>query len=218
MTDLRIAVLILSSGLCKTFFAQSLGQLFQYRHWTRSRPDVSSMVRKQFVQVGSVIHANREVLVDRALEWGATHILFIDDDMAFNPKAVEIMLGRKQAFVACNYPRRVMPIKFTACALDMKTPMVTSEKQEGLEEAGYTGFGLSLIEADVIRAIPKPRFLPLWLEDLQTYTTEDWPFCEKVRAAGHKVLVDHDASKYVGHIGEYLFEWAQYQAPAAEAA
>jgi hypothetical protein len=218
MTDLRIAVLILSSGLCKTFFAQSLGQLFQYRHWTRSRPDVSSMVRKQFVQVGSVIHANREVLVDRALEWGATHVLFIDDDMAFNPKAVEIMLGRKQAFVACNYPRRVMPIKFTACALDMKTPMVTSEAQEGLEEAGYTGFGLSLIEADVIRAIPKPRFLPRWLEDLQSYTTEDWPFCEKVRAAGYKVLVDHDASKYVGHIGEYLFEWAQYQAPAAEAA
>ena len=215
MTDLRVAVLVLSSGLCKTFFAQSLGQLFQYQHWTRSRPDATSLVRKQFIQVGSVIHANREVLVERAMEWNATHVLFIDDDMVFNPKAVEIMLGRKQGFVACNYPRRVMPIRFTACAMDMKTQIVTSDQQEGLEEAGYTGFGLSLIEAEVLRAVLKPRFLPRWLEESQSYTTEDWPFCEKVRAAGYKVLVDHDASKYVGHVGEHIFEWTHYQAPEA---
>jgi hypothetical protein len=209
MIDLRVAVLVLSSGLCKTFFAQSYGQLFQYKHWTRSRPDAGTLVRKQFVRVGSVIHANREVLVAQALEWGATHVLFIDDDMCFNPKAVEVLLGRKQPFVACNYPRRLLPIKFTACALDMVTPMVTNEQSEGLEEAGYTGFGLSLIERQVFEKVPQPWFLPRWREESKSYTTEDWPFCEKVREAGFQVLVDHDASKMVGHIGEHVFEWTQ---------
>jgi hypothetical protein len=213
MSEIKIAVLVLSSGLCKTFFAQSLAQLFQYSKLLGLRPDVTSLQRKQFVQIGSVIHGNRELLVTKALAWEATHVLFIDDDMCFNPKAVEIMLGRQQAFVACNYPRRVLPIHFTACALDMKSAMVTNEASEGLEEAGYTGFGLSLIETEVFRKVPQPWFLPRWMESTMSYTTEDWPFCEKVRTAGYKVLVDHDASKFVGHIGEYLFEWAQQEAP-----
>lgn len=206
--EIKLAVLVLSSGHCKTFFAQSLAQLFQYSKLMRLRPDASGMQRKQFVQVGSVIHANRERLVCLALDWGATHVLFADDDMCFNPKAVEILLGRKQAFVACNYPRRVLPISFTAVGPDMKMEMVTNNASEGLEEAGYTGFGLSLIDTDVFRAIPQPWFLPKWLEDQKQYTTEDWPFCEKVREAGYKVLVDHDASKLVGHVGDHLFDWS----------
>jgi hypothetical protein len=43
------------------------------------------------------------------------------------------------------------------------------------------------------------------------YTTEDNPFCQRIRAAGFPTYVDHDASKLVGHIGMHTYEWRQWR-------
>jgi hypothetical protein len=69
------------------------------------------------------------------------------------------------------------------------------------------GFGLSLIEARVFRALQKPYFLNQYRND--AYTTEDLPFYYQARAAGFTAYVDQDASKQVSHIGSLEYRWDQ---------
>lgn len=211
MNDIRVAVCVPTSGQVKAWFAHSLAGLMAYGNALQQRPDSESIALTLFMQETSVIHSNRELLVKMALEWKASHVMFLDDDMVFDPRVLTIMLGRRHAMVACNYPKRGWPITFTAVRPDGKGAIVTSEGSSGLEAASYTGFGVSLIETRVFEATPKPWFLPIYLQDSDTYTTEDNPFCQRIRAAGFATYVDHDASKLVGHCGMHTYEWKQYR-------
>ena len=215
MSDqIKVAVCVPSrEGQCRTMFAHSLAGLMGYGNMLRSRCDAESFEMTLKVQESSVIHANREMLVKESLAWGATHIMFLDDDMVFNPLVLEMLLSRRQPFVACNYPKRGWPITFTAVRLDGKGYIITHKGSSGMEEAFYTGFGVSLIERQVFEKTKQPWFLPLYLEKEGVYTTEDNPFCVRVREAGFKVLVDHDASKNVGHVGLHTFDWSQWREP-----
>ncbi len=211
---IRIAVCVPTAGTVSAFFAHSLAALMAYGNSLRQRPETEAIELTLLLQETSVIHANREKLVEQALEWGATHILFLDDDMVFRADVLSIMLGRRHAMVACNYPKRGWPITFTAIKPSGNAAIITHKESTGLEEAAYTGFGVSLIAAEVFRKTPKPWFLPLYLGESNTYTTEDNPFCIRIREQGFKVYVDHDASKLVGHRGMHTYEWNQYQPQA----
>lgn len=211
---IRVAVCVPTSGICRSWFAHSLAGLVGYGQSLAARRDAESIELTLFMAETSVIHANREGLVKQALEWDATHILFLDDDMCFDPRVLSILLGRRQAFVACNYPKRGFPITFTAIRADGKAHIVTDAAATGLEEAFYTGFGVSLIEIDVFKRTPKPWFLPQYIADSDTYTTEDNPFCQRIRTAGFRVFVDHDASKMIGHVGAHTYGWQQWRPDA----
>jgi len=208
---IRVAVCVPSSGQCKTFFAHSLAALMAFGQALRSRSDAESFEITVLVQESSVIHMNREMLVQSAIEWDCTHVMFLDDDMVFNPMVMEMLLSRRQPYVACNYPKRGLPITFTAVREDKRGTIVTKQDSSGMEEAFYTGFGVCLIERKVFEKTKKPWFLPLYLKKEGVYTTEDNPFCQRVRKSGFKILVDHDASKLVGHIGQQVYEWKQWQ-------
>jgi len=211
--EIKVAVCVPTAGTVKAWFAHSLAGLLSYGNSLRQRPEAESVSMTLLMQETSVIHANREKLVKDALEWGATHVMFLDDDMVFDPRVLTIMLGRRHAMVACNYPKRGWPITFTAVRVDGKGHIVTREDSSGLEEAGYTGFGVSLIERQVFEKTPKPWFLPLYIAEGDLYTTEDNPFCQRIRSAGFPTFVDHDASKMVGHVGMHTYEWKQWREP-----
>lgn len=211
---IRVAVCVPSSGQCSTWFAQSLAGLMQCSQTLRARPEAESFSITVLVQESSVIHGNREKLVERAIEWDCTHVLFIDDDMVFNPHMLEMLLSRRQPYVACNYPKRGFPIVFTATKADKSSDMPTTKHSLGMEEAWYTGFGFCLIERQVFEKTPKPWFLPQYVAELNEYTTEDNPFCERVRKAGFTILVDHSASRLLGHVGKHIYTWKDH--PEAE--
>jgi hypothetical protein len=212
MTEaIRVAICIPSSGSCKTFFAQSLAGLMQCGEVLRSRGEAGSFSLTTFVQESSNIPSNRESLVLKALEWNCTHVLFLDDDMLIEPIVMEMLLSRRQPFIACNYAKRQFPIEFTAVRLDNTRDMVTSKDTIAMEEALYTGFGACLIERKVFEAIPRPWFLPFVDPTTGEYSTEDNPFCQKVRGAGFKVLVDHTASRHIGHIGQHIYTWRDWK-------
>lgn len=213
MKEIRVAICVPTAGTVKAWFAHSLAGLMAYGQALAQRPDSESIALTLFMQETSVIHSNRETLVKQALEWKATHVMFLDDDMVFDPRVLTIMLGRRHPMVACNYPKRGWPITFTAVRPDGCGTIVTTEQSSGLEEASYTGFGVSLIEARVFEQTPRPWFLPLYLADADIYTTEDNPFCDRIRKAGFATLVDHDASKLVGHCGAHTYDWRQWQPP-----
>ncbi len=155
------------------------------------------------------IHGNREKLVTRAIEHGDTHILFIDDDMCFEPRALEIMFGRRAPVVVTNYLIKVPDPRFVAIGLGGEF-VPTTEASVGAEPILFSGFGFSLFDLDVFKGLPKPWFMPEWDEEKQDYTTEDYPFFQKLHAAGHEVLLDHDASKLLGHVGRKVWGWQEW--------
>lgn len=209
--DIRVAICVPTAGMCSSWFAHSLVGLIGYGNSLAARGDSESIYITMFMQESSVIHANREKLVGVAQEWKMTHLMFIDDDMIFDPRVLAVLLGRRQSFVGCNYLKRGFPPTFTAVRMDQKSHVITKEDSTGLEEAYYTGFGCALIEAEVFEKTPKPWFLPKYHEGIDMYTTEDNPFCERIRAAGFKVYCDHDASKMISHRGAFSYNWDQWK-------
>lgn len=156
---------------------------------------------------------NREKLAQMALEDKFTHLMFIDDDMVWNPQILSPLLSRIRNgcdIVTCNYViKEEPPTQFTAMALDGQR-LKTTAKSSGIEEIAGNGFGVSIIATKVFEAIPEPWFLPTWTKE-KGYSTEDLPFFRKAREAGFKVWVDHDASKAVAHVGRKQWSWKHVQ-------
>lgn len=216
MSDLKVAACVPTAGLVNSDFAHSLAALMAYSHHLRSRPGDESIALTLLMQQTSCIHANREALVTQALDWGCSHILFLDDDMVFSPQVLDVLLGRRQPIVVTNYTMKGTPPTFVAVGMDTKRRIVTCEQSTGLEEIHYSGFGVSLFERQVFEQTPKPWFLPRYDAENDTYTTEDLPFFEAARAAGFKCWLDHDASKLIGHRGLRTYEWRDWSAPLEE--
>lgn len=215
--EIRVAICIPTSGMVSAWFAHSLaGLVMSAQASATARRDCPALYLTVLMLESSVVHMNRENLAKEARNWKATHLMFLDDDMIFDPRVLAILLGRRQAFVGCNYPRRGWPITFTAVKRGGNGFIITDKDATGMEEAEYIGFGVSLIEMHVFDKVQPPWFLPEYVPHLEAYTTEDNPFCRKVREAGFPVYVDHDASKLIQHRGQHQFSWDQYKPPIDE--
>lgn len=172
--------------------------------------------------VGSMVCTAREEMLEGSLKLGATHLLFLDEDMGFHPMTLNNMLARQQPFVACNYPMKAWPQNFTARRLDRAEWLPTKENSSSLEEVDFCGLGFALIERQVMEALgDAPNFLNTWDEEWHSYATEDRYFCHKIREKGFPVYIDHDASKLVYHCGNHTYSWddekdAHHRQPYAE--
>ena len=213
MSDvIKLVIAIPTAGTVKMGFAYSLAGLIGYisANAIPSRPEATLEVKMDVVE-SSVIHTNREKLVRRAIDTGMTHLMFLDDDMVFEPNILDVMLGRRQPVVCTNYL-----IKTDACdsfvAVGLKDKRVTTtEKSRGIVPIAYSGFGVSVFEIEVFKNTPQPWFLPKFIPEDNGYTTEDNPFYERVRNAGYKVYLDQDASKLVSHLGGSSWNWKEYK-------
>ena len=202
-----LAICTPSTGLCRTAYAYSLARLVMYAAMNRFLPESPQQEVRLLMLEGSGISANREAMVEDALHAGSTHILFLDEDMGFDPDVAHLLFSRRQPIVGCNYPMRVPPPQFTALAMDTTHRIYTGPSSTGLEPAFYIGFGCALIERQVFERIARPRFLIGYNTETHRYSTEDHPFCRKARDAGFVVYVDHDASKKLFHVGNHNYRW-----------
>ena len=162
--------------------------------------------------VGASISENRDKMCDKAIELGATHLLFIDDDMGFAPECLNIALMRQVPIVLANYRRKNPPGTFTAYENDESIAgkeIITTHDSTSLVPCLNGGFGFCLIETDVLRQMPKPRFLNQYLPQVDRYSTEDWPFFTKVRELGIPAFVDQEISKRVWHNGSFAYTFDQ---------
>lgn len=183
----------------------------------QTRPDAAFEFNFDFV-ASSVWISNREQLAKRAVERGNTHLMFVDDDMSFDPRVLEILLGRRQSVVATNYLIKKQADEdptFVAVAPNGRR-IITRTESTGLQDIAYSGFGVSLFEIDVFKKTPQPWFMPEFVPDESMYTTEDNPFFRKVREAGFPCYIDHDASKLVKHHGVGVWSWEQWRPAKAE--
>jgi hypothetical protein len=157
-----------------------------------------------FQNQGTLIVNQRQELAQASLDAGATHILFIDADMRFPKDAIFRLLQRDEAIVAVNYSTRKLPLQPVAFRDDTTTERVYTEQDDtGLESVAAIGMGLMLIKAEVFQKMPKPWFFVPYQNGI--YTGEDIFFCRTAREFGFEVLLDHDLSKEVRHIGAFEF-------------
>jgi len=185
-------------------FAVDLAQLYAY---TKERG------RWPSVTVGfltaTYIHVGRELFLEAALKQGATHVLWLDTDMSFPREAAVLLAMHEQPIVGCNYVVRYPTGLFTARRDDARVP--TLEHSTGLEAVDEIGFGVVLMQTDVIADLPRPWFRH-GLNAQGGDIGEDIMLCRALRAAGHTVYIDHDLSKEIGHIGHHTYRTLEREA------
>lgn len=141
-------------------------------------------------------HLRHDLATNAIKQHQATHILWVDADMAFPADSLHRLLLHEKDIVGCTYPRRLGSPFSSATDLDGQPFKASST---GLERAGVIGFGLLLTRINVFEGEYE---MPLFAHhDDDGYCTEDVTFCRKVRARGHEIWVDHDLSREVRHIG-----------------
>lgn len=207
--EIRLVIAIPTSGLVQAVFAYSLaGLVARLSQGIPTRPEATLLLSVD-VQQSSVIHSNREQLVRRAIDNNNTHLMFLDDDMKFEPQVGEILLGRRLPVVGTNYAIKEFPLKFVAVAPDGRR-IITKEASTGLQAIAYTGFGVSMFDLEVFKKTPQPWFQTEFVAESNCYTTEDNPCFRRIREAGFPCYLDHDASKLVTHMGPFAYHWSQW--------
>jgi hypothetical protein len=170
-----------------------------------------------FTVTSSVLTESRHVLGQQALDWNATHLLWVDSDMSFPKDALCRMLARPEPIVAANYVQRKAPFDWTAQKKRGET-LLTNPRSKGLETADRVGFGFLWMRAEILRKLPKPWFSFEWVDDPdhgEGTAGEDVGFCDRVRnELGTAIHVDHDLSKEMGHLGTFEFGPAIKWGPA----
>lgn len=158
---------------------------------------------------GSMLPKLRQDALNDAVMMGSTHALFLDSDMYFPHDLVHRLLSHKKAVVACNCATKATPASPTARAYvegdPRGRPIFTTLSNKSLERVWRVGTGVMLIELKAIRNMPRPWFELKWSEAIQDFEGEDWYFCRQLEAAGIDLYVDHAASAYIGHLGDYMY-------------
>lgn len=213
----NISVVVPSGTEVKAYFAFDLANMMIYTAENYLKPGNLSKLNLAF-QVATYIHSARQILADASLNIGSHYTLFIDSDMRFPPDALIKLLLHGKPMVGINACTRSIPPRFTAIKAvtgpngEAGTILRTEPDSTGLEAVEGIGFGMVLIRQDVFLALPPPTELPwFWFDWIKghegnTQVGEDVHFCKLVREAGFEILVDHDLSKKIKHIGNMEFD------------
>lgn len=210
---LSVSIATPTAGTIHACYAMSLTRLVL--HFLQTPVLAQEYSNKRIItqmQVGANIGQARDNMCDAAIAQGCNHLLFIDDDMGFSEDCLNIALARQMPIVLANYRRKMPPGFFTATKIDKDeniTEIQTTTESTSLQECYYGGFGFCLIDVEVLKAVKKPRFLMEYSHELESYTTEDFPFFREARKAGYPAYVDQEVSKRVYHNGTFPYSFDQ---------
>lgn len=218
---INVMVAIPTMNQVEAHFAYDLAQMMAFTNRHFVKPGVIDWLGLGMI-TATYVHSARQELCGQMLANDCDYVLFLDSDMRFPQDALVKLLQHQEPFVGVNYVKRSFPPKYVAIKDlgDIETGgrgklLATRADSTGLEECDAIGFGVTLIRRDVLMALPDPRengpwFWFEWQPDAGSQIGEDVYFCNLAREAGFKVLVDHDLSKKVQHIGmeRYTLEHA----------
>ena len=168
----------------------------------------------------SLIPRGRNNLIAKALaNTAATHIMFIDADIRFEPEAI-LRLALHNVGVACGlYPMKGIPIKYVL-------NIVPGARRNGsLFEVSTSGTGFMMIKREIIEKLievmPERKYkdslnlgaqyekhmyalFDTMIDENGHYLSEDWTFCKFVREK-LRVPVWIDTEIKLDHLGTYTF-------------
>jgi hypothetical protein len=126
---------------------------------------------------------------------GATHVLFLDDDMVWPANLLVKLLGHNVPVVGATYFTRTPPHDVVCGDLDGTTARNWQRLPVGLEEVGWVGAGALLVEVAVLQ-----RMREDWFHSNQC--GEDVQFCRRLRDMGIPVYVD--GGTVCGHVTDQV--------------
>jgi len=209
---MRIAILIPARGQMEVATAFDLVAMCAYTIKT-TKHDIDL-----FTSAGTLIFDQRNNLVKTALEVKADYLLFVDADMRFPKDTLKILMAHDKDIIGVNATTRSEPVKPTAKNMlinedgSIDWMPIYSNAKTGIEKADGIGCGVMLIKRKVVETIEEPYF---YFEQLpgNRILGEDIYFCVKAKDAGFDTWVDHDLSKYIKHIGQYVYGWHNIEIP-----
>jgi hypothetical protein len=149
---------------------------------------------------------------------GATHLMFIDSDIRFDPEGIFKLIDADKDLVAGLYPVKGYPIRYVVNG--MPEPVM----EGNLEEVRHIGTGFMMIKRTVLEQMivkfPEKKFRdsigvgkqfePFMYALFETsldangdYMSEDWYFCDVWRAMGGKVFAHKEI--ILNHTGFHEF-------------
>jgi hypothetical protein len=146
----------------------------------------------------------RNSLVRRAQQHGATHILWMDADMTFPKDALVRLLDHDKDIVGTNYSTR-RPPNIPTAEREGEGLIYITPGAAGLLEVSRMGFGLVLTKIGIYDTIEKPYFSLAYRPQFDDFTGEDVFFCRKAKEAGFTSFIDLQLSQQVGHLGEFRY-------------
>ncbi len=155
---------------------------------------------------GSNLPRVRNRLVDAALESGCKHLMFIDDDMVWQPDMVHNLWKHQYAIVSALTVRKQWPHFSGAVLMGEDGKRTVAPEFKGVIEVDAVGTGFMLINMDVFRKLKRPWFaMPPLREDTEG---EDYFFCTNAKNEGYKVWVDCDVQ--VGHLAQHIVTYQDH--------
>jgi hypothetical protein len=189
---MKLFVGIPTAGAPAKIFVESLGRL---------ELPVGTQAFERGIVTGNFVPAQRDVLLERGIAWGADVVVMCDDDMVLPPDALrglcDALAQRPDAAIvgALYYSRDgLRPMVVDAWdetdttrgwipAFDERTPVAV----DGV------GFGCVAIRVASIRGFARPFFATHIFVEASAgrvrVCNEDYLFCARARAAGHAVLL-----------------------------
>jgi hypothetical protein len=147
---------------------------------------------------GLYIDHNRNMIVEKAIEAGSTHLMFIDADMQFPSDGIDKLLAHNKNIIGGYYNTRRgnSPIKFRE-----NGKFITKEIPKEPFQAWTVPTGFMLIKLDCLNKLRKPYFATLTHSD--GTMGEDVYFCKEANEQGLEVWCDPTIK--IGHVGKYIY-------------
>jgi len=202
---LHVGICIPTTGLWEANFGMSLCMVVKDFSARRIKPYTHHKL-SIFQSAGSMLPQGRETLLGRAMnpKNDVTHMLWLDTDMTFPGNTLRKLLEHRKDFVAAQGVTKTIPAEPVAVPLNgMRT--YSDNSVHGLEEVAHVGLAVALIRTEVCQGLRPPNFEMGWHPPSQHYRGEDVNFCEKLKAKGVRLWIDHDLSRQVGHIGRLTY-------------
>src|SRR5215831_3957474 len=172
---------------------------YDYFHMLQ-KPEGTMMI---FCHDRSPAHG-RNLIIEAAIENNCSHILFIDDDMAYKPDALMKLLEHDVDIVSGLYLSRAYPhapLAFDLAAEDGSAcPVYLMGGEKRLTPIVAAGFGFLLVNTRIFQFLEKP-YVRLGELDSEQWC-DDIGFFNRVRKAGIQSFVDFEC--LIGHIGTMI--------------
>lgn len=152
----------------------------------------------------TILLSQRERLAKQALAMKSDYALWLDSDMMFPSTTAMRLMGHNKDVVCSNYMKRSVPLQTVAYPEKGNwEEWLPLEADQELQEVEGIGMGCVMMKTDVLRNIEPPFFNFEYYDG--DWHGEDFYFQEKLRNAGHKILVDMNLSFQVRHVGQWAF-------------
>lgn len=166
------------------------------------------------------IHYARNKAVWNAVDYGATHLMFIDSDMVFPGGGVDHLLSLEKDIVGGLYfgRREEFPAPIALKIEDNATKKYLQfPEDEPTFEVDAIGTGFMLINMDVFKKVDPPYFYHSTPDEWglnevpfpNNEIGEDVAFCLNMGEQGYKIYANQQLE--LGHVGEKTFRDHDYQ-------